>query len=279
MKLARVAYGTDQFWCEVRPDDGTIIPLQGPMEHWGPVVARGALDEVPRGGPERSISDVEMLVPATGTARVVAVGATYAKHIAGLGLEMPEQPAGFLKPVSSLVPPGAPIAYPAITNALDWEVELVVIIGRRLAEVEDPMHAILGYSVGNDVSARDLQFGGSITGMDMFSAKALDATGSVGPWIVTRDEFGDGHVQLPLELAVDGAVKQAASTADMVWPLGEVLTYVNDRMRLLPGDLIFTGTPEGVGHETSTYLQPGQEMAATIERIGTLRNTVGGRRR
>jgi len=125
------------------------------------------------------------------------------------------------------------------------------------------------------VSARDWQFGGSVTGMDMFSAKVLDRTSPVGPWIVTRDEFGDGHPDLELRLSVDGELRQCERTKNMAWDVGYLLAYVDARTRLGCGDVLFTGTPAGVGHETGRYLEPGQIVEATIEQIGTLRNPVG----
>jgi 2-keto-4-pentenoate hydratase/2-oxohepta-3-ene-1,7-dioic acid hydratase in catechol pathway len=136
---------------------------------------------------------------------------------------------------------------------------------------------VLGYTVGNEVTARDLQFGGSVTGMDMFSAKALDHTGPVGPWIVTRDEFGDESPDLALELSVDGEVRQRDRTSSLAWTVGEIVSYVSERSALHPGAILFTGTPHGVGHEDGRYLEPGQEVVVTIERIGSLRNRVGSR--
>jgi 2-keto-4-pentenoate hydratase/2-oxohepta-3-ene-1,7-dioic acid hydratase in catechol pathway len=191
---------------------------------------------------------------------------------------MPEKPAAFMKTYRALIGPDDEIEYPAITDALDYEVELVAIVGAP--RIEDPkaaIRAVLGYAVGNDVSARDHQFAESVTGMDMFSAKVLDRTSGVGPWIVTRDEFGDDHPDLELRLTVDGDLRQNDRTKSMVWGVGELLDYVDARTRLYCGDVLFTGTPSGVGHETGRYLEPGQVVDAAIERIGTLRNTVGSR--
>jgi 2-keto-4-pentenoate hydratase/2-oxohepta-3-ene-1,7-dioic acid hydratase in catechol pathway len=149
-----------------------------------------------------------------------------------------------------------------------------MVIGAPVSRGESVVDQILGYCVGNDVSARDLQFGGSVTGMDMFSAKGLDDTSGIGPWITTRDEFGDGHPDLELTLTVDGEVRQRDRTSSMVWGCAELVEYVAARSRLAPGDVVFTGTPAGVGHEDGRYLQRGQVVEATIEGLGTLRNRV-----
>jgi 2-keto-4-pentenoate hydratase/2-oxohepta-3-ene-1,7-dioic acid hydratase in catechol pathway len=153
----------------------------------------------------------------------------------------------------------------------------VVVVGADIADRAHAERSILGYTVGNDVSARDQQFSGGVTGMDMFSAKALDATSGIGPWIVTRDEFGDEHPDLDLSLTVDGETRQHDRTGSMVWGSGELLAYVDARMHLHCGDVMFTGTCAGVGHEDGRYLEPGQEVTVTIERIGSLSNVVGPR--
>jgi 2-keto-4-pentenoate hydratase/2-oxohepta-3-ene-1,7-dioic acid hydratase in catechol pathway len=271
MKLARCSDGSTAWWAVLDSGAGTVAPLHGPLADWAPLVCVDPEAPLPLRGETLPVSAVRLLAPVEPTARAVAAGATYAKHVAGIGLSMPERPAAFLKPLSSLIGPGDEIAYPAVTTQLDYEVELVAVVGTNTGL------GVLGYTVGNDVSARDLQFGGSVTGMDMFSAKALDRTSGLGPWIVTRDEFGDGHPDLELRLTVDGDVRQHDRTASMVWGVGELLAYVDARMHLRCGDVLFTGTPAGVGHETGRYLEPGQVVEATIERIGTLRNVVGRR--
>lgn len=271
MKIARCHDGSTDFWAVFDTAAGTVQPLHGRLPDWAPGLTADPGAPLPLRGDTRSASDVRFLAPVEATARVVAAGATYAKHVAGIGLKMPERPAAFLKPLTSLIGPEDEIAYPAVTSQLDYEVELVAVVGAEAGL------GVLGYTVGNDVSARDLQFGGSVTGMDMFSAKALDRTSGLGPWIVTRDEFGDGHPDLELRLTVDGEVRQQDRTGSMVWGVGELLAYVDARMRLGCGDVLFTGTPAGVAHETGRYLEPGQVVEATIERIGTLRNVVGKR--
>jgi 2-keto-4-pentenoate hydratase/2-oxohepta-3-ene-1,7-dioic acid hydratase in catechol pathway len=273
MRIARFEYQGQTGWGVVDAQARTIGTLPGTPADWGPGLAAR-----PGVAPETTgtvrIESVRLLAPVEPGAKVLAAGATYAKHVAGIGLKMPEQPAAFLKPYESLIGPFDDIVYPALTNELDYEVELVVIIGAPVRAGDSAEQGILGYCVGNDVSARDLQFGGSVTGMDMFSAKGLDDTSGLGPWIVTKDEFGDGHPDLELTLRVDGEVRQQARTSEMVWGAAELVDYVARRSRLAPGDVLFTGTPQGVGHEDGRMLTRGAVVEATIERIGTIRNTV-----
>jgi 2-keto-4-pentenoate hydratase/2-oxohepta-3-ene-1,7-dioic acid hydratase in catechol pathway len=278
MKLARCDDGTTTFWAVVDPGIDSARAVAGPLRDWAPALTAGRLDSIPWAAPTRPLHELRLLAPVEPTSRVMAAGGTYAKHVAGLGLDMPDKPAAFYKGYAALVGPYDEIAYPAITTALDYEVELVVVIGADVHDPTDSASAILGYTVGNDVSARDWQFGGALTGMDMFSAKVLDDSTPIGPWIVTRDEFGDDQPDLELTLHVDGELRQADRTSSLVWPVAELVRYVHARMAQRCGDVLFTGTPAGVGHEDGRYLEPGQEVEATIEAIGTLRNIVGARK-
>jgi len=279
VKIARLADADHEFWAVVDLDEGTARPVRGGIADWAPSLTADFTAELTWDGPPRQLRALRMLAPVERTAKVVAAGATYAKHVAGLGLKMPERPAAFLKPFDSLIGPDDEIRYPVLTSQLDYEAELVVVLGAPIVSGRgDALRAVLGYTVGNDVSARDLQFGGSVTGMDMFSAKGLDATSGVGPWIVTRDEFGDASPDLALTLTVDGDTRQADRTGNLVWGVGELLAYVDARSALHVGDIMFTGTPAGVGHETGRYLEPGQEVVVTLEGTGSLRNVVGARR-
>jgi 2-keto-4-pentenoate hydratase/2-oxohepta-3-ene-1,7-dioic acid hydratase in catechol pathway len=280
MKIGRLTTDDERnaFWAVADLDAGTARPLAGGIAVWAPMLTSDPTAEPAWDGDAVPLDGLRVLAPVDPAAKVIAAGATYAKHIAGMGLQMPDQPAAFLKTVASIVGPDEEIAYPAVTTQLDYEAELVVVIGHEVAGGgAGALTSILGYTAGNEVSARDLQFGGSVTGMDMFSAKALDRTGPIGPWIVTRDEFGDISPDLDLRLTVNGELRQHDRTGSMVWGVGEIVSYVSERSRLHPGDVLFTGTPSGVGHEDGRYLEPGQEVVVTIEGIGELRNVVGPR--
>jgi 2-keto-4-pentenoate hydratase/2-oxohepta-3-ene-1,7-dioic acid hydratase in catechol pathway len=274
MKLARCRDTSGTFWARVDPEADTVEVIVGDLADWAPALTADLAAGPPLTGEVKVFTAIELLVPLANGASVIGAGATYPKHVAGLGLVMPEAPAVFLKTRNSVVGPYDPIAYPAVTEALDYEAELVIVTGRPVGG-GDPMAAILGYCVGNEVSARDLQFSGGVTGMDMFSSKALDDTAPVGPWITTRDEFGDSQPDLDIVLTVDGAVRQHDRTSSMAWDVGYLLGYVDARSRVGTGDLLFTGTPAGVGHEDGRYLEPGQTVEVTIERLGAIRNVVG----
>ncbi len=280
MKIGRFAVdGTDSFWGVVDEARGRVRRLQGSIAEWAPSLTADPRATLPYSDDdELELVSLRTLAPLEPTAKVVAAGATYAKHIAGMGLKMTDHPVAFLKTFDSIVGPEDEISYPAVTRQLDYEGELVIVIGEQVAGGgAAAISSILGYTVGNEVSARDMQFGGGPTGMDMFSAKALDSTGPVGPWIVTRDEFGDESPDLALEVTVDGEQRQSDRTSSLAWGVGEIVSYVSERSTLRPGDILFTGTPDGVGHEDGRYLEPGQEVVVTIERLGTLRNVVGPR--
>jgi 2-keto-4-pentenoate hydratase/2-oxohepta-3-ene-1,7-dioic acid hydratase in catechol pathway len=274
MKIARVLVDGASIWGLVDEPKGVIDLIDGPLREWAPALTADFTSGPPMTGRTVDLESIPLLMPVDPGSKVLAAGATYAKHVAGLGLKMPEKPAAFLKPYESLIGPTDDILYPPITEELDYEVELVVVVGTAVRRGDSGAAAILGYCVGNDVSARDLQFGGSVTGMDIFSAKGLDDTSGIGPWIVTRDEFGDGDPDLELTLTVDGEVRQRDRTSSLVWGPGELIEYVAARSRLAPGDVLFTGTPAGVAHEDGRYLQKGQVIEASVERLGTLRNTV-----
>ena len=155
------------------------------------------------------------------------------------------------------------------------EVELVVVIGLSTVDSRNPIKSVLGYTVGNDVSARDLQRSGPKgIGMDLFSAKSQDKTTGVGPWIVTRDEFPEGSPTLRLTLSVDGDVRQDGTTADMTWGVPELVDFVHQRSSFAAGDILFTGSPEGVGQGTGKFLKLGELVDASVEGIGTISNRV-----
>jgi 2-keto-4-pentenoate hydratase/2-oxohepta-3-ene-1,7-dioic acid hydratase in catechol pathway len=280
MKVARCTDGDvdSSFWGIVDDTARTVTPIEIDFSTWAPLLTSDPGSPLPTGSP-RDLDELRLLAPVPDGANIVAAGATYPKHVAGLGLQMPEQPAAFIKTMASLIGPDDRIRYPEITEKLDYEGELVAVVGATDVDRHDPMSSILGYTVGNDVSARDLQFSGGVTGMDMFSAKVLEATSGIGPWIVTRDEFGNAHPDLELELTVDGQRRQHDRTSSMVWGADELVGYVNSRLRLHAGDALFTGTCAGVGHEDGRYLEPGQVVVVSIERIGSLENVVGERRR
>ncbi len=212
------------------------------------------------------LDDVRLLAPVL-PSKVVAVGRNYADHAREMGGEPPAEPVLFLKPSTAVVGHGDPIAYPVkLTQRVDFEGELAVIIGRLCREVPAAQAAevIFGYTCANDVTARDLQArDGQWT-----RAKGFDTFCPLGPWIETDADPAD----LQLTTEVNGEVRQQARTSQLLYDVPALVEYVSTVMTLLPGDVLLTGTPAGVGP-----LEDGDEVSVTIENVGSLRNTVVNR--
>lgn len=283
MKLARCSYHeTGAFWAVVDPERDEVHPIEGEFCTWAPAIARGAgISALRISGMTLRLSEVHLLPPVEPVNRVVVAGANYAKHlIEDFGLAAPAQPVAFLKAYGALIGAHDPIRYPPLTEELDHEVELVAVIGSADIDLEAPLNCVLGYTVGNDVSARDLQRSGPAgIGMDLFAAKSQDRSTGVGPWVVTKDEFPEGSPKVRLTLKVNGETRQDGSTAEMTWDVGQLIRFVQQRSSFACGDILFTGSPAGVGMGTGLFLKPGDVVEATIEGIGTLRNVVSEKSR
>lgn len=281
MKIARCsAEGGAPFWAVVDTEAGTVQAIDGVFDTWAPRLTRGeGAAALTLSGPARPLGGVRLLPPVERHKRVVVAGANYAKHLAGdFGLKSHHQPIAFLKAYGALIGAHDPIRYPPLTEELDHEVELVAVIGALQVDRADPLSSVLGYTVGNDVSARDLQRSGPPgVGMDLFAAKSQDRTTGLGPWIVTRDEFGPASPRLRLTLAVNGDVRQDGNTAEMTWDVAELVRFVDERSSFECGDVMFTGSPAGTGQGSGRFLRPGDVVEATVQGIGTLRNVVGSK--
>jgi 2-keto-4-pentenoate hydratase/2-oxohepta-3-ene-1,7-dioic acid hydratase in catechol pathway len=227
----------------------------------------------------RKIADLTLLPPFDPPrGNVLAIGRNYQKHAEegarALNTEV-GPPTIFTKAITTITAPYADIRIdPSVSTKIDWEVELGVVIGRRGANIkrEDALSHIFGYTVLNDVTARDIQNG---WGGQWFKGKSLDGSCPIGPWVLTRDEVADVQ-SLHLQLRINGEVKQDANSRDMIYPVDAIIEWLSVGMTLLPGMLIATGTPEGVGFARTPpeYLQPGDVMESEIDGIGKLRNTV-----
>ena len=279
MRIARAENGGAPFWGVVDAHASTIRPFAGSFSEWAPAVTRGAGEAaLAFTGETLALADVHLLAPIERSARVMIAGVNYTKHLVEFGVAPPSQPFAFLKAYRALTGPFDPIRFPPLTSELDHEVELVAVIGAEQVDRDDPLASVLGYTVGNDVSSRDLQRSGPKgVGMDLLAAKSQDATTPVGPWIVTRDEFPAGSPKLQMTLAVNGQVRQSASSGDMTWGVDELIRFIDARTSFDCGDILFTGSPEGVGQGTGIFLNSGEVMETTIEGIGTLRNVIGAR--
>jgi 2-keto-4-pentenoate hydratase/2-oxohepta-3-ene-1,7-dioic acid hydratase in catechol pathway len=227
----------------------------------------------------RNLADLNLLAPFDPPrGNVLAIGRNYQKHAEETARASNADvgpPTIFTKAITTISAPYADIRIdPLVSTKIDWEVELGVVIGRRGANIkrQDALRHVFGYTVLNDVTARDMQNG---WGGQWFKGKSLDGYCPVGPWVVTRDEVVDVQ-SLHLQLRINGAVKQDASTRDMIYPVDAIIEWLSVGMTLLPGMLIATGTPEGVGFARTPpeYLQPGDVMESEIDGIGMLRNNV-----
>lgn len=276
MHVARVSIEGRSFWAVIDSERNLAMPIKGPFESWAPKLTQSRSKEsLQLEGDEFSLDQLRFLPPVERTSKIEVVGANYAKHLKELRLEGSSQPVVFLKAYGALIGACDPIRYPPKTNQLDYEVELVAVIGAAPLNYENPISCLLGYTVGNDVSARDLQMlGPRDISMDLLGAKSQDRTCPVGPWIVTADEFPEGQPNLKMEIRVNGETRQSGKSGEMTWSVAELLRFADERSSLEPGDILLTGTPQGVGHASGFFLQRGDLVEAEIERIGTLRNRV-----
>jgi len=213
-------------------------------------------------GQSYPVADVRLLAPVLPT-KVVCIGKNYADHAREMGGEPPARPILFLKPPTSVIGPGEPIRMPLDSGRVDYEAELAVVIGTPAVDVprERALEHVFGYTCANDVTARDQQ---QIDGQ-WTRAKGYDTFCPLGPWIETELDPGD----LALRAELDGTVKQDSRTSLLLHDVPTLISYISHVMTLLPGDVILTGTPEGVGP-----IQDGQTIAITVEGIGTLTNPV-----
>ena len=257
MRIARFTTGEDPRYAVVQTDESsgaevlaviTGDPIYTPVQFTGELVP---------------LEQARLLAPVIPRSKVVGIGRNYAAHAAELGNEVPEEPLAFLKPNTSVIGPGDPIVIPPQSRNVHYEGELAVVIGRLCRDVprERVAEVILGYTCANDVTARDLQ------GPDKqwWRAKGFDTFCPLGPYLVTGLDPADLRVTTRL----DGATVQDGRTSLMIFDVATLVMHVSAAMTLLPGDVILTGTPEGVGQ-----MRAGQRVEVEIEGIGVLSNPV-----
>ncbi|MCC3374724.1 fumarylacetoacetate hydrolase family protein [Cohnella sp. REN36] len=206
--------------------------------------------------------------------KIICIGLNYRKHAEETNAPIPAFPILFNKFNNTLTGHRKPIAIPKVTQKLDYEAELAVVIGKAAKYVpkERALEHVFGYACVNDLSARDLQ----MRTQQWLLGKSCDGFSPLGPYLVTADEVGDPN-DLAIRSIVNGEVRQSSNTSDMIFPVDEIVSYVSQHMTLLPGDVILTGTPEGVvlgySPERQIYLKPGDEVVIEIEKLGRLVNT------
>jgi 2-keto-4-pentenoate hydratase/2-oxohepta-3-ene-1,7-dioic acid hydratase in catechol pathway len=253
MRLLRFRHGDRIAHGAVAPGDDVIRVIGGTF----------FTDPTPT-GEELLLDDVLLLAPVL-PSKLVCVGKNYAAHAAEFGGEVPEEPLLFLKPSTAVIGPGDPIRLLPISRRIDYEGELAVVIGRIARDVlaEEAFKVILGYTCANDVTLRDLQK----TDDQWARAKGFDGSCPLGPWIETDVDPNDAFV----ETRLNGDTRQRASTTDLAFGVATLIEYITTFMTLLPGDVVLTGTPEGVGKLTA-----GDEVEVEVEGVGVLRNPVVG---
>ena len=238
-------------------------------------LAGGALGDIARDAaakPDLALSAVRLLPPIPAPDKIVCIGLNYRAHAAEAGLKVPDHPSLFLRLVNTLVPHGGALVRPSVSSDMDYEGELAVVIGRggRHIAPSQALDHVAGYACFNDGSLRDYQRQHSVA-----VGKNFSATGGFGPWLVTADEIPDPS-QLTLTTRLNGAEVQRGDTADMIFSVNEIISYVSAFTRLEPGDVISTGTPPGVGmaRKPPLWLKPGDTVEVEISKIGVLRNSI-----
>jgi acylpyruvate hydrolase len=224
------------------------------------------------GGASRPLADADLATLVTRPSKVICLGLNYASHIKEMGRELPRYPTLFAKFAGTLIGARDPIVLPKVSERVDWEVELGVVIGRPARHVsgDEAAAAIAGYTVINDVSVRDYQAHTT----QFLAGKIFERTTPVGPALVTLDELPGAGADLAVRCEVDGQVMQDSRTSDLLFSPAEIISYLSDIITLEPGDLIATGTPAGVGAARTprVWLRPGQVVRTVVEGVGECLN-------
>jgi 2-keto-4-pentenoate hydratase/2-oxohepta-3-ene-1,7-dioic acid hydratase in catechol pathway len=236
--------------------------------------------------PRHRLEEVTLLAPLLRPGKILAVAANYQDHVTETGGDRIDRsrisPRLFLKPPTAISGPGQDIALPSVSDRIDWEAELVVVLGRggKDIPVEQALDHVAGYTVGNDLSARAMDYGyerdtddSAVGFFDWLNGKWLDGFAALGPWVLTADEVPDPQA-LEISLELNGEVMQHGSTGDMIFSVAEQIAFASRIMTLEPGDLIYTGTPSGVGLASGRFLKPGDRMTARLAGVGDLVTTV-----
>jgi acylpyruvate hydrolase len=236
----------------------------------------GGEKELIAGGLLYPKDQVRLRPPVPDPQKIIAIGLNYIDHCQEQGVKLPKEPVIFAKYPSALIGPGEPITWPAgLTAQVDYEAELAVVIGRRARAVpaERAFDYVAGYTILNDVSARDLQFADK----QWVRAKSLDTFCPLGPALVSKDEVGDPH-QLKIRCYLNGKLVQDSTTANLIFDIPYLVSFLSQAFTLVPGDIIATGTPGGVGvfRRPQIFLKAGDLVEAEVERLGILSNPVGG---
>ncbi len=242
------------------------------------LIAEGRIDDLrgrlgDAGAPSHPLSAIALLAPIPDPEKIVCIGLNYGKHAAEGGMEAPESPTIFAKYRNALAAPGATVKLPANSGKVDYEAEVAFVVGRRAKDVAeaDALDHLAGYTLLNDLSARDLQF----STPQWMSGKVFDGSAPCGPALVTPKEAGP-HDAIGIRLTLNGEEMQSATTADLIFSVPRLLSHLSGLMTLEPGDIVSTGTPEGVGgaREPRVWLGDGDEIAIESPTLGRLETRI-----
>ncbi len=277
MKLGRFkANGSGAHLCKIEDDKvidlteaGYGTSMRALLEDFD--AKRDAIDGLNGGIP---LAEVELDAPIDDPQKFLALGMNYQEHAdkaAAAGIKVPDSQLWFNKQVSCINAPFAPIENPKVSDMLDFEAELAIVIGKKGRHIpaEDARSYIAGYMVSNDVSVRDWQ----MRSPTFTLGKSFDTHGPFGPWITTDDAVADPQ-NLGMKALVNGEVRQDSNTNDMIYSIADQLAYISQSFTLMPGDVLLTGTPSGTGIETQTFLVDGDVVRVEIEGLGHIENTV-----
>lgn len=266
-------------------DEGPLYVDLTAVDHSVPDSVRGILAApdglrrsaaaLERGLREETFVEGTLLPPIPHPEKVICIGLNYRDHAAESGAPIPDEPVCFSKFSTAITGPGLPIRLPKVAHKVDYEAELVVVIGRRGKDIpeKDARSYVAGYMNGHDVSARDWQVGRP--GGQWLLGKSPDTFAPIGPWLVTADEVADPH-NLSVQLRLNGELMQDSNTREFIFPVERLIAHVSQLITLEPGDIIFTGTPPGVGmaRKPPVFLKPGDVVEVEIAGLGVLRNPV-----
>jgi len=281
MKLATIQTAHASSVALIQGEDALVFPqpeFPANMLEWiqgGQAILAKAADSAARGNCTRiTAGSFTYLAPIDNPGKIVAIGLNYMDHVREQNVKVPDRPIVFTKFTTAIIGPGDAITWdPQLTSQVDYEVELGVVIGRRARNVnlEDALSYVYGYTVINDVSARDLQF----SDHQWVRAKSLDTFCPIGPVILTADEVANPQA-LKLKCTVNGTILQDSTTAEMIFGVAEIISRLSHAFTIEPGDVIATGTPDGVGvfRNPQVFLQDGDRVVVEVEKIGRMENHV-----
>ncbi len=272
----RAAVLVEDHYVDLHATEADMPPSVRVLLEGGPAALEAALQVAQRADAVRyRAAEVKFLAPVIDPRKIICIGLNYRDHAAESGAPIPKEPILFSKYPTALLGHGEPIVLPRVSQEVDYEAELVIVIGRRgrhLAPQQAPAY-VAGFCVGHDVSARDWQL--KKDGKQWMVGKTFDTFAPVGPVLVTADEVPDPH-RLPIRLRLNGQTMQDSTTEQLIFGVGPLLAYLSQVFTLEPGDLIFTGTPPGVGfaRKPPVFLKDGDVVDVEIEGLGVLRNPV-----